>query len=213
MSYSESPGVTLALSASGRGLQQTLLLLTYLYTNPSAVLLLDEPDAHLEILRQGQIYRLLSEIAAEVDSQVISASHSEVILNEAAAKDVVVAFVGEPHRIDDRSARTQVAKALKQIGFEDYLQAEQAGWVLYLEGSTDLSILQTLARVLNHPASEHLARPFVHYIGNQPRSARTIFMGCARQGQIWPVLEFMTEMQCQLRHLHLCGKSSGRGVK
>ncbi len=177
MSYSESPGVSLALSASGRGLQQTLLLLTYLYFNPSAVLLLDEPDAHLEILRQGQIYRLLSEIAAEVDSQVIAASHSEVILNEAAAKDVVVAFVGEPHRIDDRSARTQVAKALKQIGFEDYIQAEQAGWVLYLEGSTDLSTLQTLAKILNHPSFEHLARPFVHYIGNQPRSARNHFNG------------------------------------
>ncbi len=177
MSYSESPGVSLALSVSGRGLQQTLLLLAYLYTNPSAVLLLDEPDAHLEILRQRQIYSLLSEIAAEVDSQIIAASHSEVILNEAAAKDVVVAFVGEPHRIDDRSARTQVAKALKQIGFEEYYQAELTGWVLYLEGSTDLSSLQALAELLNHSAAEHLARPFVHYVGNQPLTARNHFHG------------------------------------
>ena len=177
MSYSESPGVLLALSVSGRGLQQTLLLLAYLYTNPSAVLLLDEPDAHLEILRQRQIYSLLSEIAAEVDSQIIAASHSEVILNEAAAKDVVVAFVGEPHRIDDRSARTQVAKALKQIGFEEYYQAELTGWVLYLEGSTDLSSLQALAELLNHSAAEHLARPFVHYVGNQPLTARNHFHG------------------------------------
>ncbi|MDE0313073.1 MAG: AAA family ATPase [Caldilineaceae bacterium] len=177
MSYSESAGVSLALSASGRGLQQTLLLLAYLYTNPSAVLLLDEPDAHLEILRQRQIYRLLSEIAAEVDSQIIAASHSEVILNEAAAKDIVVAFVGEPHRIDDRSARTQVAKALKQIGFEDYYQAAQTGWVLYLEGSTDLSCLQAFAEKLSHPAAEHLARPFVHYVGNQPLAARNHFHG------------------------------------
>ena len=177
MSYSESPGVSLALSVSGRGLQQTLLLLAYLYTNPSAVLLLDEPDAHLEILRQRQIYSLLSEIAAEVDSQIIAASHSEVILNEAAAKDVVVAFVGEPHRIDDRSARTQVAKALKQIGFEEYYQAELTGWVLYLEGSTDLSSLQALAELLNHSAAEHLARPLVHYVGNQPLTARNHFHG------------------------------------
>lgn len=177
MSYSESEGVSLALSASGRGLQQTLLLLAYLYTNPSAVLLLDEPDAHLEILRQRQIYRLLSEIAAEVDSQIIAASHSEVILNEAAAKDVVVAFVGKPHRIDDRSARTQVAKALKQIGFEEYYQAAQTGWVLYLEGSTDLSFFQAYAEKLGHSAANFLTRPFVHYVGNQPLTARNHFHG------------------------------------
>ena len=177
MSYSESAGVSLALSASGRGLQQTLLLLAYLYANPNSVLLLDEPDAHLEILRQRQIYHLLSEIASEVDSQIIAASHSEVILNEAAAQDIVVAFVGKPHRIDDRSALAQVAKALKQIGYQDYYQAEQTGWVLYLEGSTDLSILRSFAQTLKHPAAELLARPFVHYVGNQPRKARNHFHG------------------------------------
>ena len=177
MSYSESAGVSLALSASGRGLQQTLLLLAYLYANPNSVLLLDEPDAHLEILRQRQIYHLLSEIASEVDSQIIAASHSEVILNEAAAQDIVVAFVGKPHRIDDRSALAQVAKALKQIGYQDYYQAEQTGWVLYLEGSPDLSILRSFAQTLKHPAADLLARPFVHYVDNQARTARNHFHG------------------------------------
>ena len=51
MSYEEA-GITLDLVSSGRGLQQTLLLLAHLYTHPGTVLLLDEPDAHLEILRQ-----------------------------------------------------------------------------------------------------------------------------------------------------------------
>ena len=182
MSYSERSGVSLSLSASGRGLQQTLLLLAYLYSNPSSVLLLDEPDAHLEILRQRQIYNLLSEIASEMGSQIIAASHSEVIMNEAGSQDVVVAFVGKPHRIDDRSARTQVAKALKQIGYQDYYQAEQTGWVLYLEGSTDLSNLRSFSQMLNHSASKYLARPFVHYVGNQPALARSHFHGL-RQGK------------------------------
>ena len=101
MTYQER-GARLDLSSSGRGLQQTLLLLAYMCANPGAVLLLDEPDAHLEILRQRQIYRLLTEVATESGSQVIAASHSEVLLNEAAGRDVVVAFVGPPHRIDDR---------------------------------------------------------------------------------------------------------------
>ena len=106
-----------------------------MYANPGSVLLLDEPDAHLEILRQRQIYRLLTDVARASASQIIAASHSEVLLNEAADRDLVVAFVGPPHRIDDRGS--QVLKALREIGFEQYYQAEQTGWVLYLEGSTD----------------------------------------------------------------------------
>lgn len=175
MSFRNSRGVRLDLSASGRGQQQTLLLLAHMAANPGAVLLLDEPDAHLEILRQRQIYQVLSETAAETHSQIIAASHSEVILNEAADRDTVVAFVGAPHRIDDRGS--QVLKALKEIGFEQYVQAEEVGWVLYLEGSTDLAILQAFAEKLCHPAQVVLARPFVHYVANQPTRASAHFYG------------------------------------
>src|SRR3989304_6051028 len=73
MDYVEH-GVRLDLSCSGRGLQQTLLLLSYMYANPAAVLLLDEPDAHLEILRQRQIYELLTETARRNGNQIIVAS-------------------------------------------------------------------------------------------------------------------------------------------
>ena len=48
------------------------------------------------------------------ESQIIAASHSEVVLNEAAGRDLVVAFVGKPHRIGDRGS--QVQKALREIG-------------------------------------------------------------------------------------------------
>ena len=118
MAYEEQSGVRLDLSSAGRGLQQTLLLLAHLYANPRTILLLDEPDAHLEILRQRQIYKLITEIASEQGSQVIAASHSEIILNEAADRDIVIAFVGEPHRIDDRGS--QVLKSLKEIGYDQY---------------------------------------------------------------------------------------------
>ena len=175
MTYSE-PNVTLDLSSAGRGLQQTLLLLAYMYANPGAVLLLDEPDAHLEILRQRQIYHLLSEVASDSGSQIIAASHSEVLLNEAAGRDMVIAFVGKPHRIDGRGS--QVVKALRDIGFDHYYQAEQTGWVLYLEGSTDLSILMAFARKLGHEgAMRALEKPFVKHVGNQPTAVRRHFRG------------------------------------
>jgi predicted ATPase len=175
MTYKESTGVRLDISSSGRGLQQTMLVLSYMLSNPGAVLLIDEPDAHLEILRQRQIYQLLTEVARKLNSQIIAASHSEVVLNEAANRDVVVAFIGRPHRIDDRGS--QVQKALKEIGFDQYYQAEQVGWVLYLEGATDLAILQSFAKVLAHPAQDYLERPFVCYVGNQPNRARDHFRG------------------------------------
>ncbi len=175
MTYRER-GAQLDLSSSGRGLQQTLLLLAYMYGNPGAALLLDEPDAHLEILRQRQTYRLLTGVARETGSQIIAASHSEVLLNEAAGQDVVVAFVDRPHRIDDRGS--QVLKALHEIGFDQYYQAEQTGWVLYVEGSTDLSILAAFARRLGHErALQALERPFVHYVGNRVRAAQSHFHG------------------------------------
>jgi hypothetical protein len=175
MSYRDPAKVRLDLSSSGRGLQQTLLLLAHLTVNPESVLLLDEPDAHLEILRQRQIYQILTETAREQGSQIIAASHSEVILNEAADRDVVVAFLGKPHRIDDRGS--QLLKSLKEIGFEQYYQAEQTGWVLYLEGSTDLAILRAFAEKLGHPAQSWLERPFVHYVQNRPDRARYHFCG------------------------------------
>ena len=175
MTYREQ-GVGLDLSSAGRGLQQTLLLLAYMYANPGAVLLLDEPDAHLEILRQRQIYGLLGDVAHDSGSQIIAASHSEVLLNEAAGRDAAVAFVGRPHRIDGQGS--QVRKALEHIGFEHYYQAEQTGWVLYLEGSTDLAILRAFAARVGHDAAGRaLERPFVRYVGNQPGEVRNHFYG------------------------------------
>ncbi len=173
MSYRTREGVELDISSSGRGQQQTLLLLAHMMANPGAVLLLDEPDAHLEVLRQQQVYEILARTSAETDCQVIAASHSEVMLREAADRDVVIAFVGRPHRMNDRGS--QVLKALREIGFDQYAQAEATGWVLYVEGATDLAILLAFAQRLDHPAALHLERPFARYVGNQPPKAQEHF--------------------------------------
>ena len=175
MSYRTRRNVRLDLSSTGRGQQQTMLLLAHMTANPNSVLLLDEPDAHLEFLRQRQIYEVLSKTAEDTGSQIIAASHSEVVLNEAAGRDVLIAFVGSPHRVDDRGS--QALKALKETGFEHYLQAEEKGWILYLEGPTDLAILLSLARRLGHGAESLLDDAYVHYVGNVPSKAIAHFYG------------------------------------
>lgn len=177
LTYVDTQNNELDLSSSGRGLQQVMLLMAYMLTNPHALLLLDEPDAHLEILRQQQVYNLLSETAQRQGSQIISASHSEVVLREASAKDTLIAFTGKkPHRVNDKNA--QVMKSLTTIGFDQYYLAESNGWVLYVEGPTDFDMLIRYATKLNHPLRETLEKAFVHYVStNLPSRAREHFFG------------------------------------
>ena len=173
MSYKDESGIRLPLSAVGRGTQQILLILAYMFAHPDAIILIDEPDAHLEMLRQRQIYKTITEVALEQNNQLIIATHSEVVLDEAAGKDKVIAFVGKPHSITDKGS--QARKALTTVGWDQYYQAEQKKWVLYLEGSTDLSTLQAFAKKLEHPVQQYLERPFVRYIANQPQKAKEHF--------------------------------------
>ncbi|HBT76775.1 MAG TPA: AAA family ATPase, partial [Planctomycetaceae bacterium] len=163
----------LELASAGRGLQQTLLILTFLYLHPGAIILLDEPDAHLEILRQKQIYEEIKAVAHDRGGQVVIATHSEVLLNESAEKDTVIAFLGVPHRLNDKG---QLIKSLSEYGWDQYLLAKQKGWVLYLEGSTDLDILRAFARLLDHPVENMLANVFFHPLGNNvPAAAKKHF--------------------------------------
>lgn len=175
MSYRQR-GIQLDLTSSGRGLQQTLLLLAFLHRHPGSVLLLDEPDAHLEILRQKRILQELNEVSAETSSQLIVASHSEAVMDSAAElnPDSVIAFLGKPRQVPAKN-RTQLRKWLVDTPFHEFFLAEQQGWVLYSENFTDLSILRAFAQRLNHPSATYLAQPFQRSIGNQPNQARQHF--------------------------------------
>jgi AAA15 family ATPase/GTPase len=158
----------------GRGFHQVLLLLSYIYFNSGSVVLIDEPDAHLEILRQKQVFNLLCDILTREKSQLIIATHSEALLNEAVHRSSVIAFLGKPHIVN---TSFQLIKSLTTIGFEQYLLAEQKKWVLYLEGSTDLNMLKGFARILKHPVLKYLETPFTKYVGNIPEDARNHFYG------------------------------------
>jgi AAA domain, putative AbiEii toxin, Type IV TA system/AAA ATPase domain len=188
LAYTEPSGIELDISASGRGCQQVTLLLAFLLANPGAILLLDEPDAHLEILRQRDVYNLLTEVAASQRSQIIAASHSATVMQEAGERDVLVAFLGAPHRVDTRSRQNQIKKALESIPMADFYQAEQMGWTLYLEGATDLAILRQLAGRMDHPAFPILNDkvPVVYLGSNKPGDARNHFdaMREARPGVV-----------------------------
>lgn len=140
----------LALSSSGRGFQQILLIFSYLFSHKKSVLLVDEPDAHLEILRQKQVFVLLRDIATENESQVVIVTHSEVILDAALETNLTLLLEG---RADNLAKRVQIHESLKLYGTAHYIRARQRGYVFYVEGGTDVDILRALAERLNHPAA------------------------------------------------------------
>ena len=61
----------LDIASAGSGFQQVLMLLAFLNTRPGAVLLLDEPDAHLHVILQDAIYHELRAVAARQRSQLV----------------------------------------------------------------------------------------------------------------------------------------------
>ena len=147
------PGVRelLDVSSSGRGFQQMLLIFAYLYSHKGSVLLVDEPDAHLEILRQKQVYVLLRDIASENNSQVVMVTHSEVILDEALDNNLTLLMEG---RTDNLARKPEIRNSLKHFGADHYIKARERGYVLYVEGGTDVDMLRALAERLKHPIAQ-----------------------------------------------------------
>jgi AAA15 family ATPase/GTPase len=150
----------LDISLAGRGLQQMLLILAYMYSHKGSILLIDEPDAHLEILRQKQVYEILKEIAHENNCQVVIATHSEVILDDAIDTNLTLLISGEAVNL---ATQTDMKNALRTFGIDHYYKAKVLPRILYVEGSTDLDMLKALAKKMNHPAYDILTLKVNYY--------------------------------------------------
>ncbi len=184
-------GINYDISAAGRGFQQTLLLLAYMYANPNTILLLDEPDAHLEVIRQREAFQTINEAAMEMNSQIIVASHSEVILDEAADASKVIAIIENKVFEINEAATPQklkyIKKALTEIGWEKYYLARLKKHILYLEGSTDLEMLKKFAKIIKHKVEPLLKFANVQYTSdNVPGTAINNY---AALSEIFPELK------------------------
>ena len=172
LTYLEN-GIQYDLSSGGRGFLQTLLILSYLYTYPNSVLLLDEPDAHLEVIRQRETFFLINEVAAALNSQLIIASHSEVVLNQASTNSNIIALINnEAMALNDRKSIALFSQSLKSIGWENYFLAKLKKRILYLEGPSDYLMLKAFAKKLQHPIGEILSETNISYLSsNRPNDA------------------------------------------
>ncbi|MEM7534429.1 MAG: AAA family ATPase [Chloroflexota bacterium] len=152
------------------------MLLGFIYARSASLLLLDEPDAHLHIILQKQMYDKLRHIARTKGCQLLIATHSEVLIDSTSPVNIL-SFFDHPHQLLHRTERDQVREALKRLTSVDLLLADQALGILYVEDVSDFNLLREWARILKHPSQAFfLQRPFWHPIhGRDPREARRHF--------------------------------------
>ena len=163
------------IASAGSGFHQVLTLLGFFFARPASVLLLDEPDAHLHVILQQQVYDKLRTVARRRSCQLLISTHSEVILEDTGAEQIL-SFYGRPHRLAVETHRDQVREALKRLSSMDILCAENRQNILYVEDETDFKILSEFAKVTGHRFSEFAASPFVFPIhGREAREARNHF--------------------------------------
>lgn len=141
----------LDIASAGSGFQQVLMLLTFLNTRPASVLLLDEPDAHLHVILQDAIYGELRTVAARQRSQLVIATHSEVVINAVEPRELCI-LLDRPRMAADSEEQSRLIESLAVLSHEDIVRVHAAPGVLYLEDYTDLEILRAWARILEHPS-------------------------------------------------------------
>jgi len=143
----------LEIAMAGRGLQQMLLMLAYLYDRKGQIVLVDGPDAHLEVLRQRQAFAILREVAEATRTQIVMVTHSEIILDEAFETNLV--SLAHAH-VADLSLRKDIRTTLRNLGVQHYYNAELKKRLLIVEGSTDVAMLRGFAALLGHPVADVL---------------------------------------------------------
>ena len=145
-------GAPLDIASAGSGFQQVLMLLAFLNTRRNAVMLLDEPDAHLHMILQDAIYHELRSTAARHGSQLIVATHSEVVINTVEPRELVVTL-SQPRLVADNQERSRLISSLRVLSNADVTQALVVRGILYVEDYTDINILRAWAETLQHRAS------------------------------------------------------------
>jgi hypothetical protein len=90
-------------------------------------------------------------------SQLIIATHSEVIINSVEPRELFAVFDG-PRPIADNKERASLMQSLSILSNVDIVMAQDAPGILYVEGHTDIGILREWARILKHKAYDLLTK-------------------------------------------------------
>lgn len=148
------------LNTAGSGFLQILQLLALFHSRrgQATLFLLDEPEAHLESIRQQDLYRLFAERSGTHGFQVVMASHSEQLMEEGIQltlspnekQHLLMLVEGEVHALPHQQAQKLARKAIADIPAVDYYETARRPLWLYVEDKSDIDILREWARVRKH---------------------------------------------------------------
>jgi predicted ATPase len=141
------------LMVEGSGFLQWLSVFALATARDINVLLLDEPDAHLHSSLQEQLLHRLRDIVGATEKQVLIATHSTEILRNAEPRDILhIRSGGEGAKyLQEESQKVGLLVGLGSDYAPRIDRAKRTKRILFVEGRTDLPILQTLAQTLELP--------------------------------------------------------------
>jgi len=189
--YSE-PDVRVPLDfvSAGSGFLQVLQIMAHALQNPSPILLLDEPDAHMHHSLQRSFLKFLRAFADSEDLQIVMASHSETFLRETPLEEirVVDAAWAEAGRFPNApDLQEELSKAgiwPSRLELAEILRTRR---VLIVEGDEDEEIVNRAGR-LAHADWDAGARllQIVHSQGSSDETVRRLEYVSKILGRILP---------------------------
>ncbi|MDX1967748.1 MAG: AAA family ATPase [Planctomycetaceae bacterium] len=151
----------LDIANAGSGFHQVLLLLSFFYAKHAALLLLDEPDAHLHVILQREIFDHLRAVAEKRRSQLLIGTHAEVLLEDTDPSQILSFLSSAPARLTGTTDKRLLRDAMRMLTALDLLQLSHIGAVLYVEDYSDHKLLREWARNLKHRAYDFLQFAYV----------------------------------------------------
>ena len=135
------------LYSAGGGFLQILEVLAFIFRGTPGVVLLDEPDSHLNSSLQHAFVDILEELARSRSFQVLMATHSKEIINYVDPSRLIPIDrkARSAHALKSETSTVTILKELGAIDNVDAYQIVKQRSILIVEGATDRELLPRLA--------------------------------------------------------------------
>lgn len=153
--YSHDGSTELDLFSAGAGLIQVVQLLAFVLRNPSSLVLLDEPDAHLHSSMQLIVIDMLEQLARQLNFQVLVSTHSKEIINHVEPSRLIP--VSGARGLAPLEAHNSALAVLEELGAVDNVDLYSlfgSRRACFVEGKTDRSYLIRVASRLGSTVFE-----------------------------------------------------------
>lgn len=140
------------LYSAGGGFLQVVEVLAFIFRGNPGVVLLDEPDSHLNSSLQHALIDILESLATAKGFQVLLATHSKEIINYVDPSRLlpVDRLARSASPLSNETSTVTVLKELGAIDNADAYQIVKRQMILAVEGPTDRELLPKLAAKLGY---------------------------------------------------------------